>query len=304
MTKTYKNHNIKTSFKTLENLVNILDLIAEPIFIKDENRRIVLRNKAHEKLTGFSNTQMLGRCDEELYNPSDAAVYIKNDLEVLATGIESISQEPFTKADGEVLTIVTKKNLYIDSKGDKYLVCITEDITKLISTVKLLEDSLKEVERLSITDHLTQIYNRLGLSKLSPCLFELANREKHQLGLIYANLNKLKTINDTLGHEVGDCAIYDIAQVFKSISRTSDILARIGGDEFVILGLDITPKIYKMICERVNQQLDELNQGEGRRYHLSVSLGIAYFDPQQRQSIDELLAVADADMYRHKAKPL
>ncbi len=300
MTETYKSQNIITSFKTTENLVNILDQIAEPIFVKDENRCLVLRNKAHEKLTGLSNTKILGRSDEELYNSNDVAEYLKADLEVLATGIENINQEYFTKADGKVLTILTKKNRYIDSKGNKYIVGVSEDITKLTSTIELLEESLSEVERLSISDHLTQLYNRRGLSKLSPRLLELANRQERQLGLIYADLNKLKTINDTIGHEAGDSAICDIAQVFKSISRATDIVARVGGDEFVVLGLDITPKIYKMICERIHDQLDKLNQEKDSRYDLSISLGIAYFDAQQRQSIDELLAVADADMYKNK----
>ena len=302
MTDTDKKQNIITSFKTTENLINILDQIAEPIFVKDENRCIVLRNKAHEKLTGLSNTEILGRSDEELYNPTDVPEYLKADLEVLTTGIENVNEEYFTKADGKVLTILTKKNRYIDSKGNKYIVGVSEDITKLTSTVKKLEESLNEVERLSVSDHLTQLYNRRGLSKSSQRLLELANREKRQLGLIYADLNKLKTINDTIGHEAGDSAICDIAQVFKSISRAVDIIARVGGDEFVILGLDITPRIYKMLCKRIHKQLDKLNQREGSRYHLSVSLGIAYFDTEQRQSIDELLAVADADMYKHKIK--
>jgi len=118
--------------------------------------------------------------------------------------------------------------------------------------------------------------------------------------LFFADLDGLKWINDTLGHEQGDRALIETATVFKETFRTSDIIARLGGDEYAALTVDITEANFEIFTARLQSLIDTRNNLENRRYRLSISVGCAYYDPENPGSIDELMASADKLMYEQK----
>jgi len=156
------------------------------------------------------------------------------------------------------------------------------------------------LHNLSLIDDLTGLYNRRGFKTLGEHQIKLANRRERELFLIYADLDGMKQINDTYGHQEGDLALAAATSAFREIFRNTDIIARIGGDEFAVLMLDTTDEFHtSMIQGRLEEKLGELTNQE-QSYRLSVSIGIARYDGKEPCSLKELLARADALMYQQK----
>jgi len=170
---------------------------------------------------------------------------------------------------------------------------IVEDITKR----KMMEEALRS---LSLTDELTSIHNRRGFFTLADKLLKIAKRQKKGQLLLYADLDGLKEINDTWGHREGDLALMEIANILKATYRESDIVARIGGDEFAVIPVGTTPGSTGAISARLQNSIDTHNSKRKKGYKLSVSWGISYYDPNDPCSIDELLNRADKVMYEQK----
>ena len=171
-----------------------------------------------------------------------------------------------------------------------------------ISPRKFME---RELQSLSITDVLTGLYNRRGFIALSEQQFKQTERKKDGLTLIFADLDDLKQINDRFGHTAGDEALLEVAEVFQEVFRKMDIIGRVGGDEFAILAPETSPEYSDIINNRLQDQLDIHNARAGRNYAISISVGMAYCDPEKPRSLDELMSRADSLMYdKKKAKRL
>jgi diguanylate cyclase (GGDEF)-like protein len=170
---------------------------------------------------------------------------------------------------------------------------------ELISRVRHVELQEK-VRMLSITDELTGLFNRRGFFTFAEQFLKLGKRQKKGIFILYADLDNLKVINDTLGHQEGDLALVDIATIFKETCRETDIIARIGGDEFVAILTGATGNDIGKIVDRLQGKLDNHNATKNRKYRLSISLGISSYDPENPCSVDELIAKADKMMYEQK----
>ena len=182
------------------------------------------------------------------------------------------------------------------------LVGIGAGTRRLRSQVLLREKLEGELLSLSITDPLTGLHNRRGFISLAGQQLKLSDRNKRGVQLYFADLDGLKWINDTLGHEEGDKALIEAAAVFKETFRTSDIIARLGGDEYAALAVDITEANSEIFTARLQSLIDTRNNQENRRYRLSISVGCSYYDPKNPCSLDELMASADKLMYEQKQK--
>lgn len=156
--------------------------------------------------------------------------------------------------------------------------------------------------KMSVTDELTGLYNRRGFFTLAEQQLRLAKREKDKVYMLYADLDNLKGINDTFGHQEGDLALIESADVLRETFRESDIIARIGGDEFVVVPIGSTKEGADIATSRLFQNLAQHNEKKQRNYTLSFSIGLAYYDPTTPYSIDDLLSKADALMYEEKQK--
>jgi diguanylate cyclase (GGDEF)-like protein len=118
--------------------------------------------------------------------------------------------------------------------------------------------------------------------------------------LLYGDMNDLKTINDTYGHLQGDRALIDTAKIFKETFRESDIIARIGGDEFAVLSEKKEESNAEVLTSRLKQNIDAYNEKENRPYKIGISMGISFADPKRSYTIEQLIAEADANMYQQK----
>lgn len=175
-----------------------------------------------------------------------------------------------------------------------YLVSL-RDITEI---VRLRE----ELHNLSMTDDLTGLNNRRGFLQLAQQHLNLAKRTRSEVLLIFLDLNGLKNINDSLGHSEGDQALVDMAYLLRKTFRESDIIGRIGGDEFTVLASDTGGASAGSLTGRLQNNLEAHNLHGGRRYKLSISVGVAYYDYESDRSIEDLLVKADASMYEQKRR--
>ncbi|HYS02236.1 MAG TPA: diguanylate cyclase, partial [Candidatus Eisenbacteria bacterium] len=160
---------------------------------------------------------------------------------------------------------------------------------------------LEQVRQLAIVDDLTGLANRRGFSLLCQHHFDLANRNHLQLRLLFIDVDRFKSINDTFGHQVGDRALADVATVLVQTFRKSDVIARVGGDEFCVLLTQGAAEGARISTERLRASLLAMNLTGDRPYQLSLSVGIGVYDPEQPTSFDELIKRADEAMYAEKS---
>jgi diguanylate cyclase (GGDEF)-like protein/PAS domain S-box-containing protein len=166
-----------------------------------------------------------------------------------------------------------------------------------------LTDHRRHVEALhamSLVDDLTGLYNRRGFLTFAAQQLRVAGRLGKRAMLVVADLDDLKEINDTWGHAEGDRALVEAAHVLRATYRTSDVIARIGGDEFVVLALDTSGVGEERSLQRLQERIASVNETEGRRWPLSISTGATFWYPSAPRSIETLLAEGDATMYQHK----
>ena len=160
----------------------------------------------------------------------------------------------------------------------------------------------EKLYKMSLRDELTGLYNRRGFFTLAEHLLKQSRREQEGLFMLYADVDGLKGINDTLGHRTGDWALTDVANILKENFRDSDIIARIGGDEFVVMPIGKREDNIELIVSRLQRAIEINNVRGGREYKLSISTGVTYFSPWSSCTIDELLSQADKSMYQEKRK--
>jgi two-component system cell cycle response regulator len=158
-----------------------------------------------------------------------------------------------------------------------------------------------ELKSLSLTDELTGLYNRRGFLTLARQQIKIAHRLKKRLLLIYTDMDNLKWINDTLGHKEGDRALKEMAEIMSSTFRASDLVARMGGDEFAVLGLEEAEADFSKIRLRLQQKTVLSGKDSAKPYRLSFSMGFVQYDPEKPEGIDDLLARADKLMYVEKS---
>jgi len=173
----------------------------------------------------------------------------------------------------------------------------------LIRFDKMMRDHKGEeaLLALSLIDELTGLYNRRRFFVLTEQYLKLSVRTKKRLLLLFIDMDNLKWINDHHGHNEGDQALIELANILKKTFRESDIIARIGGDEFVVLS-ESTDENGETVLTRLYENIKDHNAKRSRRYTLSISVGATQFDPKYPISIDELLSKADALMYAQKRK--
>jgi len=158
----------------------------------------------------------------------------------------------------------------------------------------------EQLHRMSYTDEMTGLYNHRGFFALAERQLKLAGRDMQKLMLFYADVDNLKIINDSYGHQAGDAALKDITSIFRATFRETDIIGRIGGDEFVILALSARLENSAGLIARLRNNMKTHNRLGQREYNLSASIGVAEYNPEEPCSIDELLVRADTQMYWRK----
>jgi diguanylate cyclase (GGDEF)-like protein len=157
-----------------------------------------------------------------------------------------------------------------------------------------------QLRALSFRDELTGLYNRRAFLILSEQQLKIARRENTGVTLAFVDLDDLKSINDRLGHRFGDFALSDSAKILKNTFRESDIIARIGGDEFAALWLAPTAPSPAVLRIRLQAGIESHRLSETRLYQLSMSIGISHYESGFTASLSDMLFESDRQMYADK----
>ena len=159
---------------------------------------------------------------------------------------------------------------------------------------------LLALRSLSLIDGLTDLYNRRGFNDLGEQYLKLALRSSRPVSLICLDIDRFKTINDTLGHHVGDRALLCVADTLRDTFRRSDIIARMSGDEFAVLAFETSAENAETLVQRLRAELAELNETTKERFQLSLSIGLARHEGDDTIALDDLLRQADAARHEEK----
>ncbi len=262
------------------------------INVHDSDGVIKAVNEAAAAALGYQSDEVVGKSLADFLIPASRPFF--------ADYLRRMSENP--SEDG-VMAMQTKtgerrvwqyRNRVFEENGTSPLIIgYAQDITEL-------QKAQEELRSLSLKDDLTSLYNRRGFFTLAAQALRYARRMRKECILIYADLDGLKKINDSFGHDSGSAMIVDASNVFKSFFRDSDIAARLGGDEFVFLLQDGSEAGAEIIRTRLQTHIEEFNRTNTRRYTLSISFGILRIEPDNQATLEKLLSEADKLMYSQK----
>ena len=180
---------------------------------------------------------------------------------------------------------------------EKKVDSLVTSMVKEMDTQKLTQE---EIELLSLKDEYTGLHNRYGFIPLAEQYLKLLSRENYIVYMFYADIDNLKHINDTYGHQEGDAVIKTVADILQDVCSESDLVARIGDDEFVVLPVGFTESGIELINSRLQEKLDEVNSAAGKEYTISISYGVAEYNPKAPCSVEDLLERSENLMYEQK----
>jgi diguanylate cyclase (GGDEF)-like protein/PAS domain S-box-containing protein len=288
----------KTLIHAREEWEKTFDAIPDLILVVDNQHKILKANRALALKAGMKREELIGRfCFDVMHGSNEVPAHCLH-TKTIKDGKEHISEMYKEKLNG--FYIVSSSPIYDPEGRSLGIVEVARDITER----KKMEEKLRVM---AMTDELTGLFNRRGFFTLSEKHCKLADRTKRKMSLMYLDIDGMKTINDKLGHKAGDQALTDIAKILKESFRESDLIARIGGDEFVVLLTEHSESdIEYIITNNIKNNLKAHNKQDLRNYELSLSMGIVHYDPKHPCTIDNLIAKADALMYdvkkNHKLK--
>lgn len=168
--------------------------------------------------------------------------------------------------------------------------------------ITALVDAERNLENMAVSDSLTGVFNRSGLRLMGVELMAIAHRQKASVFAVFVDVDGLKAVNDSVGHDAGDAVLRSVAEQLDVTFRKGDLVARWGGDEFVVLGIGIAPDA-QLVEERLSTSLAS-HPTRPSAWSPSVSIGIAQVGSEDARfaDVDELIAQADREMYRRRGE--
>jgi diguanylate cyclase (GGDEF)-like protein/PAS domain S-box-containing protein len=270
-------------------LRGIIDAVPNAVFVKDRDSRFLVVNDTMCRLMGRPFEELVGRLDSDFVPAEQAAVFRAVDLRILDTGEPNENEEHITDGSGDVRTIITRKQALDLADGTRVIVgCIT-DITEFRRAEQMVRYNAEH-------DHLTGLANRALFQRhLRESILQLRPGGE-SIALLLIDLDGFKGVNDTHGHAAGDAVLCAVADSLRAGLRPTDLIARVGGDEFVALFPHTDRESAGHALERVRATLaiDERSRGVG------FSAGITQLH-DSIGSIDDVLGAADQQMYEVKA---
>ena len=252
--------------------------------------RIVELNARAGAALEVDTARMIGRSFGELLPYSANAALLKSLVTVAETG--EATETEIQPRSGPL--------------ADKWLSCQIVALGRGVAiTARDVTDRRRtedELRALSLVDSLTGLFNRRGFEEVAANHLKTAEHSTKASLLFCFDMNDFKAINDTWGHAVGDAALIKMADVLRATFRDSDVIGRMGGDEFVALALNCG-EVPKTVMARLNTELTQANARNmlaGQAYVLETAVGVARFSPESPRSLETLLAIADRELYEDK----
>jgi len=276
-------------------LDTVLNHVDAYVYIKSPDRRYLYVNQQTAALYGATPADVVGRRDVDLMPENAVENFGELDRKVFEQGGKQSGEESMVDLQGRVRHYWTVKVPIALPGEPQALIGFSTDITEL----HLLKEELKNQ---ALTDSLTGVSNHRHFFQAAGREMTLARRHRHPLSVLLIDLDHFKQINDRYGHQAGDKVLKAVAEHFQSWMRASDVLGRIGGEEFAVLLPSTAQDAACLMAERMCRALRVLrvDAGEGDVVAPTISVGVASLaddDP----SIDAVLRRADRAMYQAKA---
>ncbi len=265
----------------------------DAIIITTPDARFIDANKSALELLGYTKEELLKTRVYNIYmNPEDRRRFMK---EIEKKGFVRDFPVLLKKKDGRIMDCLITFSAKRSANNE------TLEYQGIIRDNTEYKRMMERLQELTLIDELTGLYNRRGLFTMADHHFKVARRLNSGLYCVFLDIDSMKHINDTYGHLTGDSMLKETAELLKRIFRESDIIARYGGDEFVVLVLD-NLDTTEHILNRISENLGRCNANKSRDYTLSFSIGISRYSPDSGKSIEALISEADAIMYTQKKK--
>jgi diguanylate cyclase (GGDEF)-like protein len=279
-----------------------LDHVPIAVQLEDANRRVLHVNPAfcaifgfEESPAGFAGIEAAGlvaRIQSRCSSPHVFSLI----TDTVRHAPEPVTGIPFTLRDGRILEL-DHIPIIDEERRPNGRLWTFRDVSERERQRLELEKVADGRQRALLTDELTGLNSRRGFFQLAGTHLKLHRRRANTAVLFFVDVNELKEINDRHGHGAGDEAIREVANAMRGTFRTTDLLARLSGDEFVILAMLPREEIAQ-VAAKLTSRLEHFNSTAGRPYRLAVSIGAAEY--RDGDSLDAVLARADDAMYRQK----
>lgn len=267
------------------------------VFECDASGRWVYVNGRASSLLGLPVSECLGDGYAKALHAEDRERVLSRWQEAVRAGEPFREECRFSPPDGAVVWAICEAAALFGGPGV---------VTGFIGTITNITERMHLEERLqttAFTDELTGLFNRRGVLALAGKQMEIARRAGHAVGLVYLDVNRMKEINDRWGHKEGDRALCDAADILRETFRKSDIIGRIGGDEFVVFLPEIAAVgTRSTVLTSLRRKVADHHAHAERPFTLDLSAGVAVSAPGVPCRIEELLTLADRDMYREKRR--
>ncbi len=264
------------------------------ICIHDLDGVLTTVNRAALDMLGYGEDEMIGKNLRELVSADHKLSFDAYLRQVTHGGLASGLLELRSKSGKSI--VLRYNNVLASEDGvEPYILGHAQNVTELL-------EAQRQLKNLSLTDELTGLYNRRGFLTLAEqqIKLEMHNGTARGLTLLFADMDGLKSINDTYGHEAGSEALVTLGRLIKSAVRDADIVARWGGDEFVILTVGAQGESSGIMVDRIRDRIDEYNEANRENYIIACSIGVAPIE--HNRSFDDTIAEADRAMYAEKKR--
>jgi len=286
----------KEADEKLHLMARVFEHSGEAIIITGPDQKILAVNGTFTRLTGYPQEDVLGQSTKMLQSGKETREFYQKMWETLERDDFWQGELWDKRKDGTFYPKWMAISVVHNSQGEviNYIASFND--------ISERKQAAHRIEHLAHHDPLTNLPNRFSLlGKLTQAL-ELAKRSMSQLSLLFIDLDHFKNINDSLGHHIGDILLYHVAERLLESVRSVDIVARIGGDEFVVVLQQIHSGVAAaQIAGKIQQNLSQIIQLQGHSLHITPSIGISVF-PGDGETVDELMKNADLAMYHAKAK--
>jgi diguanylate cyclase (GGDEF)-like protein/PAS domain S-box-containing protein len=293
----------KRAEEKLRQLSRAVEHSPASIVIIDANGSIEYVNPKFTEVTGFTLAEVLGRSPSDTFGsnelpPEASSVH----WQTIRDGKEWRGEMLNRKKNGETYWESVSISPITDSNGlITHFVAVSEDITSRKEAEEKIMRLNAGLEKLAMTDHLTSLYNRRYFMQRGAEEFKRAWRTNQPLSILMVDIDHFKKVNDTHGHEAGDMALQQVAAALKSSLRETDILGRMGGEEFAILLPNTQSTEAGLLAERICKSVgDTPFEIPGKSLSITISIGSAVI-ADEMSGIDDVLRCADAAMYSAKS---
>ncbi|MEW7988088.1 MAG: EAL domain-containing protein [Candidatus Thiodiazotropha endolucinida] len=265
------------------------------VFIKDIEGHYIMLNEEFERVTNIKIADAIGKTDDELFDKDSAQIFKMHDNDV----IEKAQHKQFEEIiyyENEERTFLSLKFPLINSQGEIFaLCCISTDITQR-------KQAEVKLHHLATHDTLTQLPNRAAFMEILAHTVASGKRKSQCHAILFVDLDNFKTVNDSLGHEIGDQLLKKTAERLKENIRIGDFVSRMGGDEFMLLLQDIKhPQEAARASEKIINTMSAAFEIGDHRIFITPSIGIVTTSDDGTE-IQKLIRNADIAMYCAKSK--